>query len=277
MENKTIAKFVSKLLQTRYKLSIKGRELLESDQSSLYLPNHQAEVDPQILLAEIAKLDDAVPMISDAYYKLPLVKPFMERIGAVPVADFDAGNRDPNVLVNMRNAMLKALRQGKSILLYPSGQLCQQGYEKVHNKQSAYKLILELDNNIRVIGVRQHGLWGSIWSRAWWGKSPNFFKVLLRSVFYVLVNLIFFVPKRSVEIEFVDITKEAKAMAQSSTRQEFNKYMEDFFNVRGEEEIRFIKHYFFAPKLNHKLPKRIKGVINKEKELKFRPLPEPKI
>ena len=74
MENKTIAKFVSKLLQTRYKLSIKGRELLESDRSSLYLPNHQAEVDPQILLAEIAKLDDAVPMISDAYYKLPLVE-----------------------------------------------------------------------------------------------------------------------------------------------------------------------------------------------------------
>jgi long-chain-fatty-acid--[acyl-carrier-protein] ligase len=277
MENKTIAKFVSKLLQTRYKLSIKGRELLESDQSSLYLPNHQAEVDPQILLAEIAKLDDAVPMISDAYYKLPLVKPFMERIGAVPVADFDAGNRDPNVLVNMRNAMLKALRQGKSILLYPSGQLCQQGYEKVQNKQSAYKLILELDDNIRVIGVRQHGLWGSIWSRAWWGKSPNFFKVFLRSLFYVLANLIFFVPKRSVEIEFVDITKEAKAMAQSSTRQEFNKYMEDFFNVRGEEEVRFIKHYFFAPKLKHKLPKRIKGVINKERELRFRPLPEPKI
>jgi long-chain-fatty-acid--[acyl-carrier-protein] ligase len=272
MENKTIAKYISRFLRIRYKPSIKGRELLESDQSSLYLPNHQAEVDPQILLAEIAKLDDAVPMISDAYYKLPLIKPFMERIGAVPVADFDAGNRDPNVLVNMRNSMLKALRQGKSILLYPSGQLCQQGYEKVKNKQSAYKLILELDDNIRVIGVRQHGLWGSVWSRAWWGKSPNFFKVLLRSLFYILANLIFFVPKRTVEIEFVDITKEAKALAHSVTRQEFNNYLEDFYNVRGEEEIRFIKHYFFLPNLKHKLPKRIKGVINKGGELKFRPI-----
>jgi len=272
MRNKTIAKFISKLLQSRYKVSIKGRELLISEKSSLYLPNHQAEVDPIILLAEIAKLDDAVPMVSDNYYNLPLIKSFMERIGAVPVADFDAGHRDPEVLDKMRAAMLNALQHGKSILLYPSGQLCMQGYEKIQNKQSAYKLTLELDENIRVIGVRQHGLWGSVWSRAWWGKSPSFFNVLTRSVFYVLANFIFFVPKRSVEIEFEDITEEAKRMAHNSTRQEFNRYLEAFYNSRGEEEVRFLKHYFYAPKLKRKLPKKVKGVINDGKMLKFRPL-----
>jgi len=117
-------------------------------------------------------------------------------------------------------------------------------------------------------------LWGSVWSRAWWGKSPSFFNVLVRSVFYVLANFIFFVPKRSIEIEFEDITEEAKRMAHSSTRQEFNRYLEAFYNSRGEEEARFLKHYFYAPKLKRKLPKRVKGVINHGKTLKFRPLAE---
>jgi len=129
--------------------------------------------------------------------------------------------------------------------------------------------VLELDDNIRIIGVRQHGLWGSIWSRAWWGKSPNFFKVFALSVFYVLANFIFFVPKRSVEIEFVDITKEAKEKAHSSTRQEFNKYLESFYNVKGEEKARFIKHFFYAPKLRREFPKNIKGEINKDNKLEF--------
>lgn len=275
MRNRKIAIIVSTILKSRYKLSIKGGELLKSERPSLYLPNHQAEVDPQILLAEIAKWDDAVPMISETYYNLPVVKYFMKRLGAVSVTDLDAGSRDVSVLDKMRAGMLAALREGKSILLYPSGQLCMQGYEKVGNKQSAYKLVKELNDNIRVIGVRQHGLWGSIWSRAWWGKSPSFFKVLSFSIFYVFANFIFFVPKRTVEIEFVDLTEEAKKKAHSSTRREFNKYLEDFYNVRGEEELRFIKHFFYAPKLKFQPPKVIKGKINNTNTLKFVDLPMP--
>lgn len=276
MRNRKLAIFISTLLRTRYNVSIKGVDLLKSNQSSLYLPNHQAEVDPQILLAEIAKWDDAVPMVSETYYNLPLVKSFMKLLGAVPVADMEAGSRDVSVLDTMRAGMLNALREGKSILLYPSGQLSMQGYEKIGNKQSAYKLINELDENIRIIGVRQLGLWGSVWSRAWWGKSPNFFKVMLRSIAYVIANFIFFVPKRSVEIEFVDITAEAKAKAQDFTRQEFNRYLEDFYNVKGEEEIRFMKHFFYSTKLKRKPPKRIKGKLSTDNMLRFNPLSEHK-
>ncbi len=274
MRNRNIAIFFSTILKVRYRVEIKGKELLTSDKSSLYLPNHQALVDPEILLAEIAKLDDVVPMVSDSYYNLPLVNSFMKKIGAVPVADFDKGHRDPNVLDKIREGMLNALTDGRSIVLYPSGQLCSQGYEIVGNKQSAYRLIREMGDHIRIIGVRQHGLWGSVWSRAWWGRSPDFFKVLMRSIFYVLANLIFFVPKRDVHIEFVDITTEAKEKANSLNRREFNQYLEEFYNVEGEEYARIIKHYFYAPKLKKSLHKRIKGKVNPDRELKFGPLPD---
>jgi len=245
--------------------------LLNSNLSSLYLPNHPAEVDPQILLAEIGKFDDPVPMISETYYNLPVIKSFMKSLGAVPVADMEAGSRDISVLDTMRNAMLSALNEGKSVVLYPAGQLCSQGYEKIFNKQGAYRLVKELDDSTRVIGVRQHGLWGSVWSRAWWGKSPDFFKVFAMSIFYVFANFVFFVPKRDVEIEFVDITEEAKRNSKNMTRREFNEFLETFYNNNGEEGARFIKHFFYFPASKRKLHKKIKG-FESGKKISFRPI-----
>ncbi|MCK5856756.1 MAG: 1-acyl-sn-glycerol-3-phosphate acyltransferase [Bacteroidales bacterium] len=274
MNKKRIAVIISTLLSTRYKVTIKGVELLSSDRSSLYLPNHPAEVDPQILISEIGKYDEPVPMISETYYNLPLINSFMKFLDAVPVADLEAGSRDVSVVENMRKAMLGALKNGKSVVLYPSGQLSNQAYEKIFNKQSAYRLVQELDDNTRVIGVRQQGLWGSVWSRAWWGKSPDFFKVFLLSGFYVLANLIFFVPKRKVEIEFVDISEEAKAKSKSLTRREFNEYLETFYNVNGEEGARFIRHFFFLPFSKKKIHKKVKGFVVKGKGLVFRSLPD---
>jgi len=276
MNKKRLAHLVSTLLSTRYRVSIKGGELLTSHRPSIYLPNHPAEVDPQILIAEIGKFDDPVPMISEPYYNLPLIKTFMKSLGAVPVPDLEAGSRDISVVDNMRNAMLSALSDGKSVVLYPAGQLCNQGYEKVFNKQGAYRLIKELDDTTRIIGVRQHGLWGSIWSRAWWGKSPDFFKVFALSVFYVFANLIFFVPKRNVEIEFVDITEEAKKNSKEMTRREFNKFLETFYNDKGEEGARFIKHFFYSPASKRKLHKKIKGFESKGKDISFRAIAEAK-
>ena len=271
MNKKKLARFVSALLGTRYRVTIKGGDLLSSNLSSLYLPNHPAEVDPQILLAEIGKFDDPVPMISETYYNLPVIKSFMKSLGAVPVADLEAGSRDISVLDTMRNAMLSALKEGKSVVLYPAGQLCNQGYEKIFNKQGAYRLVKELDDSTRVIGVRQHGLWGSVWSRAWWGKSPDFFKVFALSIFYVLANFVFFVPKRDVEIEFVDITEEAKRNSKNMTRREFNEFLETFYNNNGEEGARFIKHFFYFPASKRKLHKKIKG-FESGKKISFRPI-----
>lgn len=195
----------------------------------------------------------------------------MKSLGAVPVADLEAGSRDVSVLDTMRNAMLSALKEGKSVVLYPAGQLCNQGYEKIFNKQGAYRLVKELDNSTRVIGVRQHGLWGSVWSRAWWGKSPDFFKVFALSIFYVLANFVFFVPKRDVEIEFVDITEEAKRNSKNMTRREFNEFLETFYNNNGEEGARFIKHFFYFPASKRKLHKKIKG-FESGKKISFRPI-----
>ncbi len=261
---KKLANLYNWVLSLRYDIKLHGEELLHGGGPRLYLPNHQAEIDPQLLMSEIAKVHMASPMISANFYNIPVVNAFLRKLDAVPVSDLDEGVRDANVMDNIRKGAFQAFAKGHSILLYPGGQLVAQGYEKIFNKQSAYALIQEAPADVKVIGVRMQGLWGSMWSKAWKGYSPSFVFTYLKSIFFVFANLIFFLPKRTVEIEFYDITSEAKEKVKSLNRREFNAYLEEFYNKNGEEQARFIRYHFLCPKLKRKLPKGIKGVINND-------------
>jgi len=274
---RNFAIFINWLLKRRYRISIvKGEELLKGGKSRLYLPNHPAEIDPIIVMSEIVKYHNAAPMISAMYYNLPIVRYFMKRIGAIAVADLDQGVRDATVMDKIREGAQTAYREGNSILLYPAGQLKSQGFEKVYNKQSAYVLVKEAPEDVIIIGVRIFGLWGSMWSRAWIGVSPNFVKTLLKSILYVIINLFFFMPKRNVEIEFFDITNEAREKANSLNRRQFNEYLEGIYHIKGEEQASFIKYHFLSPKLKRGFPKNIKGTIsNNIKEIQFTDIENP--
>jgi hypothetical protein len=92
-----------------------------------------------------------------------------------------------------------------------------------------------------------------MWSKAKTGKSPNFFVQLLKGIFYVLANLLFFMPKRSVSIEFEDLTSIAKEKVILGQKP-FNSFLEDFYNLHGEESVLFLKHVFYLP-----LSKRLKA------------------
>ena len=62
----------------------------------------------------------------------------------------------------------------------------------------------------------------------------------------MFANLIFFLPKRDVTYEFVDITEMTKEFAKED-RKTFNDYLENFYNANGIEEVKFIRHFFFLP------------------------------
>ena len=256
---KLLAIFYGFFLRLRYKMVVKGLDQIKDKTSNLYLPNHQAEVDPQIVMSIILRHDKVAPMISSTYYEIPILKTFFKAMGAVSVSDLEKGSRDINILDKLEAAAQKALTNNRSILLYPGGQLAGQGYERIFNKQSAYEIVKELPEKSNVIGVRISGLWGSIWSKAWMGKSPSFIPTYLKTIGFVLANFIFFLPRRTVTIEFVDITHEAKNNAHQMDRKGFNTFLEEFYNIYGEEAPSFIKHFFYAPKLKRQLPKNIYG------------------
>jgi len=245
-------------LSLRYNVEITGTEVLKNKNAKFILPNHQALIDPQLIFTQLYKYLTVVPVVTESFYKNPLLNKIFKASGAVPVSDLSTGSRDINVLNTIFVNVTNALKNGENVLLYPSGQISGQGYEKIFNKQSAWAVVKNLPDNTRVIGIRIHGLWGSMWSRAWTGRTPDFFKTFLKGVFYIFANLIFFVPKRRITIELVDITSEAKLKAKGD-RIVFNNFLEEFYNVYGEEPLLYLKHYCYISKSGHKLPERIAG------------------
>ena len=133
--------------------------------------------------------------------------------GTIPVGELETG-ADPQAVRNMFASISKALADGKSVLLYPSGRIYVQNFENLTGKQAAYEVISTLPKNVRIIAVRTRGLWGSIWSKAYTGDSPSLFRTLLFAKWMILANFLFFVPKRSVTITLQDVTKEAMQASQ---------------------------------------------------------------
>ncbi|MDP3645367.1 MAG: 1-acyl-sn-glycerol-3-phosphate acyltransferase [Bacteroidota bacterium] len=256
--SKIIAFKIRLLLRFRYKILVKGSEVFQNDSPVLILPNHQALIDPVILLSQIYRFSDATAVIAEKYYNMPVLQSLFKRWGAIRVSDLEKGNRDTQVLKVITRSVVKGFRRKKNIVLYPSGQIAGQGYEKIFNKKSAYHIVKKLPEDVRVIGVRITGLWGSIWSKARTGKSPDFFIQLLKGIFYVVANLFFFLPKRTITIEFEDLTSFAKSKALLGQKP-FNSFLEDFYNLHGEESPLFLKHFFYSRELKRKLPGKIYG------------------
>ncbi len=232
-----------KFLSLRYKVKINGFENIDINRPVLFLPNHIATVDPMILVSLLYKYKKISPVITASYYDMPIVKTFFKKLDAIRVSDLEAGSRNLNVLSDILKGTKEAFKKGNSVIIYPSGMIARQNYERILNKKSAFNIVDQLDDNIQVIGIRTKGLWGSIWTWAS-GKYPAFGKNLLLSFLYVLANLIFFVPKRNVIISFYDITKDCKEMAKEGQRV-FNIFLEDFYNQEGKEKLTKVKHFFF--------------------------------
>jgi 1-acyl-sn-glycerol-3-phosphate acyltransferase len=248
-----MVRFYFFVLSRRYKINTVGIDLLKSPGAKLILPNHQSHIDPQLLAVITAKYCDFVPVVSENILKIPVIRYFLKKWNAIAVNDLKGNKKDPDVLKNIFSQVMKALHNNKTVIIYPSGQITHTPLEKIINKQSAFVIVSSLPDNVRVIGVRISGLWGSMWSVAWKGERPNFVFTFLKGIFYFFANFIFFSPRRHVKFEFVDITAEAKEKAKTD-RRTFNNYLEEFYNSNGVEEASYIKHLFYLPKQKRNFP-----------------------
>jgi len=143
-----LAGFVKAVLSLRYKITIKGVDLLQNSSPLLILPNHPALIDPVILLSHFYKDTNAIPVITSTFYDIPILKSFFSAVGAVRVSDLSAGSRNVNVLNDISRSVLKGFKRGNSIILYPSGQLASNGQEKIFNKKSAQKIVSKIPDEV---------------------------------------------------------------------------------------------------------------------------------
>ena len=247
------------ILSMRYRVKIEGLEKLTPQNlhqpgGVLFLPNHTAAfVDP--LLIEIALLPAhfARPLVVEYMYYTPFLHTIFKLIKALPVPNFDFTS---NSLKQKRSDkafshLINDLKNGDNFLLYPSGRLKLTAKEIVGGASGLHHILQEAPQ-INLVLVRLTGLWGSSFSRAQTGQVPQHAPLMLHSMKMVLMNLLFFIPKREILIQ---IEPAPANFPYTAPRMELNKYLEDWYNQPGEIQ----KPGFQASQVAASLPQDLLG------------------
>lgn len=237
---KTIIQWILKLvlgfgLRRRYRIKYVGLENLTKEHLSkpggtLFIPSHPTvTVDPLMVLLPIYKKFKVRPLVTEYMYIKPFVYWLMQLVEALPVPDFDLASNTAKIKRSEKtfNTVKEELRNGRSFVIYPSGRSKQTGLEVIAGRSGVHN-VLENVPEANVVLVRTTGLWGSYFSRAALGRPPAFSDSVWFSIKTILKNLIFFVPKRDVTIEFVPAPKDFPFGA---SRGELNRYLERWYNT----------------------------------------------
>jgi 1-acyl-sn-glycerol-3-phosphate acyltransferase len=215
----------------RYKVLVEGMENVPKDMPILVLPNHPAMVDPMLVGVAFWKTS-LKPLSDELFFKTGIVAPrVLKTLGAVPVPDLrkNRSRAGASIARGLGDIVKATLIDGGNVIFYPSGHIqteCE--YEDIGTRQLAYNICGDLPSNVRVIGVRTRGLWGSIWSRADRNTSPEFVPTFIKSV---LLWFFWspFVRRRRVSMHVEDITSRVVEWAKLP-RLEFNAKLNDWYN-----------------------------------------------
>ncbi len=123
---------------------------------------------------------------------------------------------------------IAGVRAGENLLFYPSGRLRQQYREEIR-AASGTEILAKALPEARFVLVRITGLWGSSYSLAFDGTMPGVVATTLRGLKFLLLNAVFFMPRRHVLIEF----EEPADFPRRESRMAINAYLEEFYNARA--------------------------------------------
>lgn len=232
--------FLTGLLRVRYTISTVGFENLsldkEDDRPILFLPNHPALVDPLVVYSRIAGMRPRI-LSDEKRMSGPIERYLVKKLGIITIPDpFHEGRRNLEAVREGLDAMTKALRDGHNLLLYPSGAIYRSDKERIGANSAVSHILAEVPH-VRVVLLRTSGLWGSSFSRAN-GRSPSIFRNIFRLLPVLLVNLLFFMPKRKVTVECRELQQ------WSTDKMTLNKQLEAYYNEHPLPPTR-VPYYFW--------------------------------
>ncbi len=244
--------FVRFLVSLRYRVVVKGLENLTPDKFKrsggiLFLPNHPAEIDPVILESILWNQFRPRPLVVERFYYLKGFKFFMDLVGAMPLPEMDAtaGKWRAKKIQKQFENVVSRLNNKESFLIYPSGRLKISGIEAIGGASFVHQLVQKAPE-ANIVLVRTTGLWGSKFSKALTGVSPNFGKVLWDCIKILLKNGIFFAPRREVLVEF---ELPSSDFPYNGARLEFNKYLQNWYNRSGPEPLKLVSYAFWKEQM----------------------------
>ena len=278
------------LLPLRYKIEVRGDECLELSKggvnsSILFLANHSSHIDATILGIAILKKNLPLSIWAlDLTFKLPYLRwaaRHNESIQVVKVPNINE-RRSFKHTSNLHKLVSRTgdgLVKGKNFLIFPAGRTKKTPIEKIDGK-SAVPLIIQQYPKVNIILVRMTGLWGSRFSGAtkpesrWATRSIRPLKMFWQGLKMLVLNGIFFIPKRKVLIEFIPAGDE---FPKNGSRLEIDRYLENKYNEvwghQGEPLYRvpdyfwregYIEHEYITKNYIYNLnsvPKRVRNAV----------------
>lgn len=244
--NRCFWAFCRFLLSFRYRTEVHGAEQLKSLKgATLVIPNHPAYIDPPLVSSHLRLHKPLRPLVFSGTYQMKLLRPLMNLVDAFEVPDLSAHSRDAqSKALEMIDAVVERLQAGDCMLIYPSGRL-QRGNQEIVGAARAVHEILSRCPDTNVVMVRTRGVWGSLFSCAKDGVPPPLSQAVRSAVGWVFASLFFFLPRRKVSMQ-IQVTPRSDLPLES--RDAFNKYLEDWYNVDGGQEPEFVRyHLLFGP------------------------------
>lgn len=129
---KLLAKLFLFFVKIRYDLEIKGLEGIQKTSSYLILPNHISLLEPMIIRSLFTKKIKLKPVATTRFAHNRWLKWLFDWIGAIAVQENNTQQKADQLsqsLLESLDQMRSALKDGSSLLLFPSGQLAGQGLE----------------------------------------------------------------------------------------------------------------------------------------------------
>lgn len=246
---------VRAIVALRYRIDLIGLDKLQLERfpksgGIVFLPNHPAEIDPVLMEVALWRHFQPRPLIIEHFYRLKGFKFFLDLAKVLPIPTMDAAaNKWRAKKVNKQfNHIVDELRMGENFLIYPSGRLKISGQEVIGGASFVHRLLEECPE-ANIVLVRTTGLWGSMFSRALTGSSPDFGKTVWKGIKIIVKNLFFFVPKRHVKIELELCPAD---FPYQGSRLEVNKYLENWYNrypQPGPEPVSLVSYAWWKKEL----------------------------
>ncbi|MBF8262942.1 MAG: hypothetical protein HW387_607 [Parachlamydiales bacterium] len=233
------------ILSLRYRIEVRGLDTcnsdrLKDDRGILFLPNHSAHMDPLMVVTYLWPRFQMQPIVVEYIYRIPWLLFLMKIMKALPIPNFDTSVNQ----IKVRKAELalkqiaEGLRRKENFLLYPSGRLKHSAREILGGSSAVHDVIQEYPD-VNIVLIRTTGLWGSSFSRALTGKTPDLKNCILHGINKCLKSLILFLPRRKVLIE---IEAQPSHFPRLAERLALNRYLEQWYNRYLDEKGRVVEN-----------------------------------
>src|SRR5579859_4210133 len=232
----------------RYRLRLHGMEQVRGLRGPvLILPNHPGYVDPPLVFSALWPALKPRPMAFDLLFRNPILRPVAKLLNALRIPDVDAqaSAQTRDEAQSAVNAVIEGLKKGENFILWPSGRIQRQGVELLGGSRALTE-ILKAVPDATIVLVRTNGVWGSMFSFAQTGKHPELTKLLFIGLGLLFANLIFFSPRRRVDIT---VEKLDRSKLPELKRETINPWFENWYNSGGQPEPVYVPyHFLFGPR-----------------------------